>query len=160
VKEQSIRTLTPATMKRYDSKIGPEIFIPLSLVFLLLFLLALMSKNWIGLLILTAVAIFIIHNIRNTFYIISNGILSIRCGWLYRSEIKIASITTIKEVIDIVGAPATSVFRLEISFNEIQSVAISPKKKAEFIHQLILLNPGIRLIPKSGSTLLNSPDIQ
>jgi Bacterial PH domain len=103
-------------MKRYDSKIGPEIFIPLTLVFLLLFLVALMSKNWIGLLILSAAATFIIHTIRNTFYIISDGILSIRCGKLYRSEIEINSITRLKEVIDIFSAPATSVYRLEISF--------------------------------------------
>jgi len=144
-------------MKRYESKIGPEIFIPLSLVFLLLFLLALMSKNWIGLLILTTVAIFIIHNIRNTFYIISDGLLNIRCGKLYRSKIRIASITTIKEVIDIVGAPATSVFRLEISFNEIQTVEISPKNKADFIHHLLALNPNIRIITKSSQPTLDSP---
>jgi len=144
-------------MKRYESKIGPEIFIPLSLVFFLLFLLALMSKNWIGLLILTTVAIFIIHNIRNTFYIISDGLLNIRCGKLYRSKIRIASITTIKEVIDIVGAPATSVFRLEISFNEIQTVEISPKNKADFIHHLLALNPNIRIITKSSHPTLDSP---
>jgi len=144
-------------MKRYESKIGPEIFIPLSLVFLLLFLLAMMSKNWIGLLILTTVAIFIIHNIRNTFYIISDGLLNIRCGKLYRSKIRIASITTIKEVIDIVGAPATSVFRLEISFNGIQTVEISPKNKADFIHHLLALNPNIRIINKSSHPTLDSP---
>ena len=144
-------------MKRYESKIGPEIFIPLSLVFLLLFLLAMMSKNWIGLLILTTVAIFIIHNIRNTFYIISDGLLNIRCGKLYRSKIRIASITTIKEVIDIVGAPATSVFRLEISFNEVQTVEISPKNKADFIHHLLALNPNIRIIIKSSQPTLDSP---
>jgi hypothetical protein len=144
-------------MKRYDSKIGPEIFIPLSLVFLLLFILALMSKNWIGLMVLTVVAIFIIHNVRNTFYIISDGVLNIRCGKLYRSEINIASITRIKEVIDIVGAPATSVYRLEIFFNDIKSIAISPRNKADFIHHLLALNPNIRIITRSSQPYLDSP---
>ena len=60
-----------------------------------------------------------------------------------RQVIDISTIKSIEPTHTILGAPASSLDRLRISYNKYDEVVISPRRKEEFISQLQSINPQI-----------------
>ena len=68
---------------------------------------------------------------------------------------EISRITKITETNNPKGAPAASLDRLAISFDNYESVVISPKLKHDFIDHLIKINPKITVNLKSKKRTTN-----
>jgi len=98
---------------------------------------------WIGLLINLLVIIFIAYIFLRTYYIIDEGILRVKCAFFINKSFEISRVTEVMETNNPISAPAASLDRLEIVFDNHDSVIISPKQKNDFILQLRLLNPKI-----------------
>lgn len=135
-------------MKQFNSKIGLELLPPLLLLFSFLLYQTLIDFNWGGLLITIAVIVFFVYLFLSTKYIIADTTLEVKCGFMTDLFINITGIKRVREVQYIFAAPATSINRLEIKYNEIESVAISPKNKAAFIQELLKINPAIEVVKK------------
>ena len=135
-------------MKEFKSKIGPELLLPLLVLLSFLLYQALIDFNWGGVLITIAVAVFFVYLFLSTKYIIADTILEVKCGFMTDLLININDIKRVREVRDFFAAPATSINRLEIKYNEMESVAISPENKAAFIQELLKINPAIEVVKK------------
>ena len=133
-------------MKRFHSRIGPELLIPAIFLTSYFFYTAITAFNWAALTITGAVIIFLVYMCLSTSYFIYSTTLEIKCGVFYDRLINIDTIKTIREVTDIFGAPATSVKRLEIRYNESESIAISPRHQFDFIKILQQINPNIKIV--------------
>jgi hypothetical protein len=101
--------------------------------------------SWEGLLMMTAVLLFFIYFAFATYCTISENMLEIKYGFVYRKLIGIETIKRITEVNDIFGALALSIKRLQIQFNETESVAISPVDQPDFLKCLVQINPRIEI---------------
>jgi len=106
-----------------------------------------------GLLIVTGVAIFIIHMFSTTNYRIDGKNLKIKCGLFTNILVDIDTLRRISESNNPISSPATSLDRLELKYqknNKIETVLISPKDKEGFIKMVTEINPKIevRLKPK------------
>jgi Bacterial PH domain len=130
--------------KTYASRISWSIL--LLLIGLLGFSSAVMILNqaWLGLGILAFSALFIASfYVRMAYTITTDGKLDILCGLIYRNKIDIQSIKSIKPSASILSAPALSLSRLEIRYNERDFVLVSPAREQEFVAELKALNPKI-----------------
>ncbi|MGB5271042.1 MAG: PH domain-containing protein, partial [Eudoraea sp.] len=58
-------------------------------------------------------------------------------------------ITIVSETNSIISAPAASFDRLEIIYNQHNSILISPRDKTEFIEHIKRINPQIEILYKS-----------
>ncbi|MDN3655243.1 PH domain-containing protein [Ferruginibacter paludis] len=132
-------------MKRFSSKIGLEIFLPLAVLLLFCIYQAATHSDWIGFFIIVLVILFFVYLVRSTSYVISGEVLQVKCGFFYEKIIDVRKIKTIKEVSDFFGSPATSIKKVEIKYNDKESVAISPTHKADFITTLLHINPAIEI---------------
>jgi general stress protein CsbA len=134
-------------MKQFNSKVGLEMLLPISLFFGFLLYEAIIDVNWSALILTTAViAFFFGYLFLSTKYIIREDALEIKCGFLVNQFINIHHIQSVKEVKDIFAAPATSIYRLEIKYSQTESIAISPKNKAAFMQELLKINPTIQML--------------
>lgn len=132
--------------KKYNSKIGLELVIPILLILgTVLFISVKEEPIWLGFVILIPVIIFIVHMFMTTYYTIENGKLTIKCGFLFNKTINIQTIKKITETNNPISSPATSLDRLEIVYGKFDSVIISPKKKEEFIADIKSLNPNVEV---------------
>jgi hypothetical protein len=130
----------------FKSKIGLELLIPLLVVFgTVLFLTIFEPSGWIGIAILSPVILFVVHMFMTTYYVIKENSLIIKCGFLYNKTVSIDKIIEISETNNPISSPATSLDRIEIRYEEFNTVIISPKKKKEFIREIIKLNPSIEV---------------
>ena len=111
--------------------------------------------NWEGLLPMLLFIIFIIYLFTQMSYSIEGNILKVKCGFLMNKSFEISRITKITETNNPKGAPAASLDRLAISFDNYESVVISPKQKYDFIDQLIKINPKITVNLKSKKRTTN-----
>ncbi len=107
-----------------------------------------------GLIIVSAVAAFIIHMFLTTYYQIKGMKLRVKCGLFFHQEVDIDAIKRVSETNSWISSPATSLDRLEIKYlknKKVESVIVSPKDKDGFIKMIIELNPevDVRLKPKS-----------
>lgn len=135
--------------KIYNSKIGLELVIPIALVFgIVLFRAVSENPSWLGIIILLSVILFVIHMFLTTNYTIDNEHLTIKCGFFFNKTIDIKTIKVISETNNLLSAPATSLDRLEITYGKFDAVIISPKRKAEFINDIITLNPNVEVKTK------------
>ena len=132
-------------MTTYKSKIGKEIILFLSPLLAGLSIFMVFMKNGPGIIIMAAVIIFIVYLFLNTYYQISENQLIVRAGFLINLKIDINSIRKIAYTQSFISAPATSIDRLEISYNKYDSVLISPLEKDEIIQHLTKLNPNIQI---------------
>jgi hypothetical protein len=132
-------------MKKFNSKPGLEIFIPLAVILLYCIYQTTMHANWLGLFVVVLVILFFVYLVRSTSYVISGEVLQVKCGFFYEKIIDVNKIKTIKEVADFFGSPATSVNKVEIKYNDKESVAISPVHPADFITTLLHINPAIEI---------------
>ncbi|MBK9152509.1 MAG: PH domain-containing protein [Saprospiraceae bacterium] len=138
---------------KYKSKIGWEFIIPVIAVLgVVSYLISMEKSAWIGLILILLVLAFITHMIMTTYYIIDNQTLSIKCGFFYHREIDINSIKKISESNNPQSAPATSLDRLEILFGKSDSILISPVQKKNFIRELQLRNPSIKVKLRSENS--------
>lgn len=135
-------------MKQFNSKIGLEFFIPVALIVGYFLYKTIIDSRWVGLLIIIPAIVFIAYLFFSIKYIISGKTLEIKCGFLINKSIDIGTIRRIREVTDFFAAPATTINRLEIKYNDSDSIAISPKNKLDFIETLLKVNPGIEIQKK------------
>ncbi len=135
--------------KIYKSKIGLELAIPLTLILGgTLFLLFLQPASWLGIVILILAIFFILHLFLTTYYIITDEELFIKSGMIYQVKIPISSIKKIEKTNSLFSAPATSLDRIVVYYDEKKMVVISPKEKQAFAAHLKLLNPIIDINTK------------
>jgi hypothetical protein len=79
---------------------------------------------------------------------VKNEILIVKCSFIFKTSINIRSIKTIRESGSILAAAAASLDRLEILYNESDSILISPREKEKFIEHLLSINPNIIVVKK------------
>jgi len=135
-------------MKKYKSKIGLGIVLFLAVVFGSTSTLMIINHAWPGVLINLVVIAFISHMFLTTYYIINGNDLIIKCGFLFNKTIKIDTIKKIEETNNLLSSPAASLDRIEIGYNQYDSVMISPKDKLDFINQLVTINENINVVLK------------
>jgi hypothetical protein len=111
------------------------------------------NYNWV-LGMITFLLLFIVINILlNTNYTINDFKLQVKNGLLFNEIIDIQAISKISKSNSWEKAPALSMDRLEIKYNEkpavrynfYDSVIISPENKEEFIEDLLKINPNIQI---------------
>lgn len=132
--------------KIYKSKIGLELVIPIALILGTVFILTVSNEpSWLGVLILLLVILFMVYMFMSTVYIVDNELLIVKSGFVFNDTIKIKTIRKISETYNLLSSPATSLDRLEITYNKYDSVLISPKDKYLFIENLTSINPNIEV---------------
>lgn len=136
--------------KKYPSKIGWGILLPLVFIILTSTIFMAFSKAWLGLAINLIVAAFILHLFAHTYYVIQGTQLIVKSGFLFHARIDILSITKISETNNFISSPALSLDRLEIRYQPRSSVIISPKDKQGFLEHLLQINPNISIHYKNG----------
>ena len=136
-------------MKIYKSKIGTGLVIFIALIFGISAYPIIQEGIWEGLLPMPLIIIFIVYLFTQMFYSIEGNILKVKCGFLMNTSFEISRITKITETNNPINAPAASLDRLAIAFDNYDSVVISPKQKYDFIEHLIKINPKIVVTLKS-----------
>jgi hypothetical protein len=97
-----------------------------------------------SLLITVPVMAFIIWLIAATYYEINGEELKVAAGPI-RYKIHIHTIRAIEASYNPLSSPALSLDRLKITYNQNNTVLISPKDKQEFVRELLKINPNIRV---------------
>lgn len=142
----SKRSAKMSMPKIYKSKIGLELVIPIALILGTVFILTVSNEpSWLGVLILLLVILFMVYMFMSTVYIVDNELLIVKSGFVFNDTIKIKTIRKISETYNLLSSPATSLDRLEITYNKYDSVLISPKDKYLFIENLTSINPNIEV---------------
>ena len=94
-------------------------------------------------------AVFITPIWLNTYYLLAESALLIKCGFFKAKEIPYWSIMSIKEVNNITGSTALSMDRLEVKYTErgyIKDYLISPRNKQEFLQEIKAKNESIAIL--------------
>ncbi|WP_432670862.1 PH domain-containing protein [Flavobacterium sp. SM2513] len=131
--------------KIYKSKIGIELILILAVTFGSIGVVIVKSGDYESLLLNVIILSAIGYIFWKTEYTISNKNLNVKCSFFYNTDIEIATIRSIKEIYNPMSAPAASIDRLEIRYNNSDSILISPKEKMEFINHLKRINPTIQV---------------
>lgn len=129
--------------KLYKSKIGLEIILILAATFGSIAVVMVIEGDYSPLLINVILVAFISYVFWKTEYEISGKNLNVKCSIFVNKDIDISSISKIKETYNPISAPAASIDRLLIIYNQDDTILISPKKKQAFIDHLQLINPNI-----------------
>ncbi len=129
--------------KKYRSRPDKMFLIVIGIPMLSMLTMMMFQKSLLGIIIATLTAAFVLYLIFNTWYTIEQDVLHVRCGFLYRKDIPIKAIKSIATSSSILSSPATSFDRLEIAFNQFDSVLISPENRQDFIESLKKINPTI-----------------
>jgi len=137
-------------MIRYKSKVDFWLlFIPIILVFFVTAISSFYDKSYYIIFVNIPIMLIILGLFLNTYYDITHKILKIRSSGFFKLDISISDITEISETRSVLSSPASSLDRLEITYNKHYKVMISPKNKSEFISKLLELNPNIEVNLKS-----------
>ena len=139
----------------YKSKIGLGITIFIVIILGISSYSMIKDGIWMGLVITILVAAFIAYVFDQTYYTIKGDNLMVKCAFFINKSYEIKRINKIIETNNPIGAPATSLDRLVISFDSHESVVISPKLKHDFIEHLIKINPKITVNLKSKKRATN-----
>lgn len=129
--------------KVYKSKIGIEIILILLVTFGSVGVAMIMYGDYSPLLINIPIIGFIGYIFWKTEYTITGTNLNVKCSFLINQDVQIPSIRRIKETYNPMSAPAASIDRLELLYNESDIILISPKDKRGFIADLLKINPSI-----------------
>jgi len=132
----------------FKSKVGLEILVPILLVVGGLSIFYVLKGYWGAFVINVLTASFVYHIMKTTYYVIGDGILTVKCGFLVNKKIEIATIRKIAETRNPISSPALSLDRLEIFYNKFDSILVSPEDKAGFIALLKSMNNGIEVLAK------------
>ncbi|MGQ1911090.1 PH domain-containing protein [Marinifilum sp. RC60d5] len=130
-------------MKKYQSKIGTGILIFLIVVLGGLSVISLYQGAWIGVVIIGLVGVFIGYIFSSTQYVIHDQVLNIKSGFVVDISIQIETIKSISKSRNLISSPANSLDRIEIRYNQYDTVLISPQNKKAFIRNLKEVNPNI-----------------
>ncbi|MFD2727302.1 PH domain-containing protein [Hyunsoonleella rubra] len=86
---------------------------------------------------------YVFHSIK---YTISEGYLKVVCGFLYRKQISVDTIKSIKKTNSLISSPAASITkRIQISYGTYGTIVISPENRTDFIGMLQKANPLIKV---------------
>lgn len=132
-------------MEKFKSKVDFGLILFLMLIFGTVLIGSASDQKWIGFAFVLLVAAFIVHVFLTTYYTIEKDKLKIKCGFLINSEIKIQNIKKISKTYNIISSPALSFDRIEILYNELDTVLISPKDKLRFTEAIKKINPQIEI---------------
>lgn len=88
---------------------------------------------------------FFTHLFLSTKYTVKEDVLLVQSGFVFKSGIDISSIRKITETHSWWSAPALSPERMDIFYNQFDSVVISPQNKEVFIRHMQSINPDIVL---------------
>lgn len=131
-------------MNIYHSKIDLWLVLVLCGILLLSTLPFLINSfSWIGMFVDCAILLFLLDLFINTVYIIDGNCLIVKCGSLIKNKYDISKITTVSDTRTILSAPALSIDRIKIRFQNREELVISPKNKSAFIEDLKKQNPQI-----------------
>ncbi|MFN8265016.1 MAG: PH domain-containing protein [Chitinophagaceae bacterium] len=130
-------------MKRIRSSISPTLVIIPGIVLLAVLFMSLKSGEWLAILIVAPVFLFMFYTFFNTWYEIEGTILKIRSGFFKYPPVDIATIEKISYTSNPLASPAASFKRLEIKYGNRQYIIISPKYRDSFIELLLQINPNI-----------------
>ncbi|RFS15401.1 hypothetical protein D0T08_14705 [Emticicia sp. C21] len=130
--------------QRFNSKISYWLFVPLLCFLMVLLVMTVMQKLWIGIIVLLGATALILSFLFRTYYQIEGDTLKIVCGFLFKQEVDIKKIRKIEKTDNPISSPALSVRdRIEIYYDKYDSVIISPERQTEFIQILKLINKNI-----------------
>jgi hypothetical protein len=135
-------------MTTYRSKIGIELMIPLAIILTWILISQINANDWPGMGIILLSSAFFVHTLTTIYYEVNNETLIVKCSFILKTSINIRSIKTIRESGSILAAAAASLDRLEILYNEYDSILISPREKEKFIEHLLSINPNIVVVKK------------
>jgi hypothetical protein len=131
----------------FRSKIGLGILLPILLLLVAIEVLMIVNRFWTGASITGFVILLIAYLYIDTAYIITvDKKLRIKSGFLINKLIDIGTIKNIRATKDPIASPALSLDRIEIEYNQNESIIISPKEKDKFINHLKRLNPEIKMV--------------
>ena len=82
-------------------------------------------------------------NFSTEYTIMDNGILKVRCGFVYNKSFDINKIKSIVKSNNLVSSPAPSIDRIELAYGKFDLIIISPKYKRKFANDLTKINPKI-----------------
>lgn len=126
--------------KSFKSKLGPEIVILLLSGGIIMIL----AGNWLGVALFRLVYLFFFYLYFSTTYkFTADNNLLIKSGFLINIKFSVSSIKSVKATKNPMASPALSFDRLQIDYNNHQSVIISPKQKQLFIKVLKEMNKEI-----------------
>lgn len=132
-------------MEKFKSKVDFGLILFLMLIFGTVLIGSASDQKWIGFAFVLLVVAFIVHVFLTTYYTIEKDKLKIKCGFLINYEIKIQNIKKISKTYNIISSPALSFDRIEILYNEFDTVLISPKDKLRFTEAIKKINPQIEI---------------
>ncbi|KAF2335146.1 PH domain-containing protein [Flavobacterium daemonense] len=136
-------------MEKFRSKIDIWLVLFLSVALGGALINMLYNRVWGASIILCFTIGFVVHMFLNTYYSIEDQRLIIKSSFLINSSINILSIKKISETNSIMSAPALSFDRLEILFNEFDTIIISPKEKIKFFEAIKKINPEVEIVLKN-----------
>lgn len=136
-------------MTAYKSKIGLELLIPLSVLLLGTGGVMIYNEAWLGVGIILVIILLIGHLFMTTYYRIDNQTIQITSGLFFKKSLKIESIKKVIETRNPISSPALSLDRIELIYNQFDSVLISPQDKMGFIAELTKVKPEIEIRLKS-----------
>jgi hypothetical protein len=139
-------------MSVYKSKTGPELAIPVAVLLFGGLILSSASKNWIAVVLIFLIMVFVLHVFLTTYYEISGRFLKVKCGFLIDKDIDINEIVSVRETFNPLSAPATSLDRLEIKLPGKDSILISPRDKRGFVKALLEIKPAIKVVFRHQDT--------
>lgn len=132
-------------MKRFPSKIGVELIVPLTLILGGMLIWMLYDEDWLDSIFMVLIILFIIYTFLTTYYQIEENVLRVKCGFFTDKLINIESIRMITETRNPAGAPAASLDRLELIYQQTEAILVSPKAKNQFIDELLKIQPDIEV---------------
>ena len=136
----------PPTMKTvYPTKVSATLVLIISLIMGCILVPYAIKSMWIPFTIILILHFLLLFMLANIKYVITESQLIIdqSLGKWGKEVIDISTIKSIEPTHTILGAPASSLDRLRISYNKYDDIIISPRRKEEFIRQLQSINPQI-----------------
>lgn len=103
----------------------------------------LFDKQWLKIIILSPIGLFLLWIWFKTGYTIADNLLLIRYG-PFKKKIVIHDIHSLRKTKNPFSDPALSMDKIEISFAKFETVSVSPKDQHEFVRQLVKQNPAIK----------------
>lgn len=130
-------------IKVFRSRISILVVVILFVVFLPVFIFMFQDKEYLGMIALGGILLFIILSFFRTRYIISGGELLIKIYFIPCGKVNIAEIISIERSYNPISSAAASLKRLQLKFRNGSFLLISPIYENIFLEQLKNINPNI-----------------
>lgn len=130
-------------MTTYKSKPALILVLPLAIILGIFAVISIYNRLWFGVFVIALLLGFITHTFLTTFYQVDGNKLRIKSGMLFNKTIPIGSIREISETGNPMSSSGASRHRLELKYNNSDSIIVSPSDKMGFIKELQGLNSAI-----------------